>query len=77
LNFLRCCDIINILLKKGEKKMAYKISDECVACGSCADACPVGAISLEGNKYEINHDICIDCGTCHDTCPVSAIKEEE
>ena len=27
------------------KTMAYKINDECIACGACAGACPVGAIS--------------------------------
>ena len=28
--------------------MAYKISDDCVACGACVEACPVEAI-MEGD----------------------------
>ena len=32
--------------------MAYVIGDDCVACGTCIDECPVGAIS-EGEKYVI------------------------
>ena len=36
--------------------MAYVIGDACVACGSCADACPVGAISEGDGKYEIEPD---------------------
>lgn len=56
--------------------MAYKISDECVSCGACAEACPVNAISEGDGKYVINAELCIDCGTCAETCPVGAPKAE-
>ena len=56
--------------------MAHKITDDCVACGTCISECPVGAIS-EGKPYKIDPDQCIDCGTCADACPQGAIKPEE
>lgn len=55
--------------------MAYKISDSCVACGTCVDECPVQAISA-GDIYVIDADTCIDCGSCADVCPTSAIAAE-
>ena len=39
--------------------MAYVISDDCIACGTCIDECPVEAIS-EGDIYSINPDVCTD-----------------
>ena len=54
--------------------MAYKITDECVACGSCVSECPVGAIN-EGSVYSIDENICSGCGTCADVCPIGAIIE--
>ena len=55
--------------------MAYRITDECVACGSCKDGCPVEAIS-EGDIYSIDQDVCIECGACADVCPVGAPQAE-
>ena len=55
--------------------MAYKISDECIACGACAGTCPVVAIAEGEGKYEINADECISCGACAADCPVEAIAE--
>ncbi|MCX4331617.1 MAG: 4Fe-4S binding protein [Muribaculaceae bacterium] len=54
--------------------MAYVITDQCVACGTCQPECPVSAIS-EGEIYHIDPDTCISCGTCASVCPSEAIVE--
>lgn len=54
--------------------MAYKITDECISCGSCASECPVEAISEGADHFVIDADACIDCGTCEATCPTGAIE---
>ncbi len=55
--------------------MAHKINDDCTACGTCINECPVEAIS-EGDIYKIDPDLCTDCGACVDVCPVEAIHPE-
>lgn len=56
--------------------MAHVISDECLSCGSCAEACPCEAISAGDGKYVVDPDLCVDCGACEDACPVGAISAE-
>jgi electron transfer flavoprotein alpha subunit len=51
-----------------------KITEECIACGSCVDSCPVNAIIESNDIYKITEN-CTDCKACIDTCPVNAIVE--
>ena len=55
--------------------MAYKITEDCVACGSCVEACPIEAISEGDGVYVIDADKCLSCGACADACPVGAPQE--
>jgi len=58
-------------------QMAYVITDECISCGTCAEECPVDAISEGEDKYVIDPELCTDCGTCAEACPVDAIEPGE
>jgi ferredoxin len=51
--------------------MAYYINEECIACGSCMEECPVDAIA-EGDIYVIDPKLCTDCGACAEICPVDS-----
>jgi ferredoxin len=64
--------IVRLSQPKGEA-VAYKITDKCIACGTCKDECPVEAIS-EGKPFKIDDGKCIDCGACASVCPVEAIE---
>lgn len=57
------------------KKKIYKIAKWCDRCGDCLEACPLGAIIQQGDKYIIT-DKCDGCGDCIDACPIEAIVEE-
>lgn len=57
--------------------MAYKISDECVGCGTCVDECEAEAIKEKDDKYSIIAEKCTECGKCVEVCPVEAIAKDE
>ncbi|HPB81617.1 MAG TPA: 4Fe-4S binding protein [Spirochaetota bacterium] len=55
--------------------MAFKITEDCTSCGTCAGECPAEAISEGDDIYVIDQDACTECGTCVDVCPAEAIIE--
>lgn len=58
--------------------MAFKITEECIACGACEPECPNSAISEGEETYVINPDLCTECvgffdtQQCAEVCPVDA-----
>lgn len=42
--------------------------DTCIACGDCADLCPVKAVKVD-RIATVDGDICIGCGVCVTHCP--------
>ena len=55
--------------------VAFKISDECVSCGTCRPECKVEAIQEGDGKYVIEPAKCTDCGSCAEVCPVECISQ--
>lgn len=45
----------------------------CISCGSCEQACPFNAISLNGSS-SINKEVCMGCGVCVSRCDQGAIS---
>ena len=56
--------------------MPWVDQNMCTGCAICIDNCPVGAISMEDERAEINMDECIRCGVCHDICPQKAVRHD-
>ncbi len=42
-------------------------------CRLCVEACPEGAITVGGNKVEIDFSLCVACGACTSVCPTEAL----
>jgi len=47
--------------------------DRCVACGVCAQVCPVGAIEVRDTPV-FDYTRCIQCFCCAELCPQGALK---
>ena len=53
----------------GDKQCAYG----CLGYGTCARACPVGAIEVNNGLAVVHPDLCIGCGACVKACPRTLI----
>lgn len=64
-------------MKEEYRRMAYKITEDCIACGACIPECPEEAISEGDPIYIIDPEKCDECGSCADVCPVDCCVPEE
>ncbi len=64
--------------------MSLRITDECISCGACEDACPTAAIFVDTKRdiRVINPELCTECvgfyerTMCRVECPVDCITSE-
>jgi NAD-dependent dihydropyrimidine dehydrogenase PreA subunit len=73
-----CCGGMEAMMKHGVPMVAssgYVAQvDEtaCIACGDCEEACPFGAIRVNG-KSTVDWGKCIGCGVCEGRCEMDAV----
>jgi len=61
--------------KKVAKKKAQVLKNDCVACGTCVNVCPLGAIKIVSGVFaEVDLAKCVGCSKCVVACPASTIQ---
>ncbi|CAN2040074.1 4Fe-4S ferredoxin [Candidatus Magnetomoraceae bacterium gMMP-15] len=84
INICLCCDCCCQILKNVKKldKPALGVcsgyyaeinQQNCIACETCEESCPMDAISID-KTASVNIDRCIGCGLCVINCDVDAIS---
>jgi len=65
--------------RRAEPEIGVRWS-RCLRCGACVEACPVGAVVMEGRPTEgasvgrpvTMLELCVRCGACVEACPAGA-----
>ncbi|WP_167959315.1 EFR1 family ferrodoxin [Anaerosporobacter faecicola] len=70
--------VIYGFFQMGKIATLFKTNDDCVGCGLCEKACPMGVVKMKDNKKK-SHKIpkwgrgCVQCNACINVCPKKAI----
>lgn len=56
-----------------KESSGYTISNRCIGCGACSEACPQNCIDPSSVPYKIIDNNCLRCGRCFEVCPSSAV----
>ena len=49
------------------------VRERCNGCGSCADVCPTGALSVKDGQIHCDRTVCDGCGVCLSACSSEAL----
>lgn len=57
----------------------YIVTEDCIGCGMCKEACYLDAVEYKGDYYAINPNECYQCNwcLCENECPVEAVKKKD
>ena len=71
----------NAVLAFSKKSAGLKANRDCIRCGRCHAACPMGLIPTQIVKYANKRDaeelaklgvsVCMECGSCAFSCPAN------
>jgi uncharacterized pyridoxamine 5'-phosphate oxidase family protein/Pyruvate/2-oxoacid:ferredoxin oxidoreductase delta subunit len=56
-----------------KKEEGYFITEDCLGCGSCLNACPQNCIESGSIPHVIEQEHCLHCGNCMNVCPAGAV----
>ncbi len=80
-----CCGCCCVFLETKSKMGLHTISassyvarvdpERCVACGTCEDRCPMGAVAVGDDDIAVvDENTCIGCGVCTPACDPEAVE---